>query len=51
MKDSGVSVEEVGQLINDFQQTLFSIGGIIASFASKGEAEEFETLDEEPSIC
>ncbi|NET56777.1 MAG: molecular chaperone DnaK [Symploca sp. SIO2E6] len=50
MTDSAVTVEEVGQLVNDFQQTLFSIGGIIASFASKGEAEEFETLDEEPSI-
>ncbi|NES20206.1 MAG: molecular chaperone DnaK [Symploca sp. SIO3E6] len=50
MTDSSVTVEEVGQMVNDFQQTLFSIGGIIASFASKGEAEEFETLDEEPSI-
>jgi len=50
MTDSGVSVEDVGQLINDFQQTLFSIGGIIASFANKGEAEEFETVEEEPSI-
>ncbi|NEQ65561.1 MAG: molecular chaperone DnaK [Symploca sp. SIO1B1] len=50
MTDSSVTVEEVGQMVNDFQQTLFSIGGIIASFASKGEAEDFETLDEEPSI-
>ncbi|NEP58694.1 MAG: molecular chaperone DnaK [Symploca sp. SIO2G7] len=50
MTDSSVTVEEVGQMVNDFQQTLFSIGGIIASFASKGEAEEFETVEEEPSI-
>jgi molecular chaperone DnaK len=50
MTDSAVSVEDVAQLVNDFQQTLFSIGGIIASFANKGEEEEFETVEEEPAI-
>ena len=50
MADSAVSIEDIGELVNDFQQTLFSIGGIIASFASKGEEDVFETVEEEPSI-
>ncbi len=50
MTDTAFSVEDIEQLVNEFQQTLFSIGGIIASFANKGEEEEFETVEEEPSI-
>lgn len=41
------SVEEVKQKVDEFQQTVFAIGGILASDSTPiYEADEFETVDE-----
>jgi molecular chaperone DnaK len=52
MTDDSIAVEEIKQKIDEFQQTLFAIGGFIYANATKGaEAEEFAPEDENASVA
>ncbi|MGQ4645762.1 molecular chaperone DnaK [Lyngbya aestuarii] len=51
MADSSLTVEEVKQKVNDFQQTVFAIGGILASdTADIPESEDFESVEEHNNV-